>query len=507
MKGSSTEVKLRHPPKSRIAVSALLLMACAAGSLGDDRAPARPQVKPVSQRGPDGGDEFTRLFMYEQDIENTRGKIEFKANTPRFLRNARGLPAGAQVMLHHWRGDQLYLYGASPVNPSKTRWAPFRARTRDCADFTYEINKDGEDMASCVIHEKSTLAMFDIAYNKREDVFLAVCRAVEEQAPHEVYGYHSKDGLHWEPCGEGVLYRDHDAFSAMWHPERNQYIVYQTTYQEWSKPYPDNIPRWRRVLSYRTSTDGIHWEPPIDGPPTNPWPRERLITPDAEDTPELEFYWFNAFRYADRYIGLMRDYCPSPMETIYPVRKIKTKHGSHLMMEWWVSRDGFEWKRPWRDTHAIRVLHGPIRFRHELLFIAEVTGSDNGESQVSLHGLKRDRIASTGSRANAEFSSHLFRMPATPLYLNVDARLNRPDGAGFPGQAYVMVEARDERDNTIPGYERGGQIIVDVDSVAHPLLWRHEDGTERNLTELTGRNIRLRFYLRDARIYAVSTMN
>ena len=62
-----------------------------------------------------------------------------------------------------------------------------------------------------------------------------------------------------------------------------------------------------------------------------------------------------------------------------------------------------------------------------------------------------------------------------------------------------MVEARQPSGHPIEGYERERCLFVDVDSSALPLRWG-----ERDTTGLAGREICLRFYLRDARIYAVN---
>jgi hypothetical protein len=348
--------------------------------------------------------------------------------------------------------------------------------------------------------------MFGITYNERDRVYYAMCRGVDETPPHEAYGYFSKDGLHWTSCKRSPLYHDHDAFSVMWHPRRQQYVAYQTTGQRWRKPYEDNMgTESRRVLSIRTSDDGENWSPPDDGPPVNWFPDDSLIVPDEHDPPELEFYWLRAFPYAGRFIGLMRDYCPVPLEVVKQIRGMDTKHGPHLMMEWWVSADGFKWERPYRKTHAIDASHAPVPVEDNLFFLGGSSVGDDGQLQTSVSALRVDRIASAGCRANGEFSTPLFEAPAQRLYLNLDSRSHRPDGAGFANQAYVMVEARDADGKTLPGYERARQILIDVDDVRRPLVWRGEDGTEKDLAEMKGKPISLRFFLRDARIYAVTS--
>jgi hypothetical protein len=63
-----------------------------------------------------------------------------------------------------------------------------------------------------------------------------------------------------------------------------------------------------------------------------------------------------------------------------------------------------------------------------------------------------------------------------------------------------MVEARDDKGAVIPGFEREQCIFRDVDGVRLPLQWPGQDPKA-----LAGRKVALRFYFRDATIYAVST--
>jgi hypothetical protein len=451
------------------------------------------------------------LFMSPSDIRDPRGKIEFRANRPEFHHHAEGLPPHAMAFFQRELEDgKIGVFGI--CHPEGDFWLPFRATTTDFVSFTSEVDEAGADVGTCVIHGERTWSMFGIAYNERDKVYYAMCRGVDETPPHEVYGWFSKDGLHWRSCERSPLYHDHDAFSVMWHRGIQRYVCYQTTSQKWDKIYEDNFGTGaRRVLSIRTSDDGENWDPAVDGPPINYWPDDYLITPDELDPPELEFYWLRAFPYRDRFVGLMRDYAPVPLDVVKQVRGLDTKHGPHMMMEWWVSPDGFKWERPYRDTHAIDATHPPVLMGDDLFFLGgqsrPCAGSRDphtaGRVVTSVLSLPVDRIASAGCLANGEFSTPVFDAPGKPLYLNVDCRSSRPDGTGFSNQAYVMVEACDPSGHVLPGYERAKQILIDVDDLRQPLTWRSPDGPSRDLTEQAGQPISLRFYLRDARVYGV----
>ena len=85
-------------------------------------------------------------------------------------------------------------------------------------------------------------------------------------------------------------------------------------------------------------------------------------------------------------------------------------------------------------------------------------------------------------------------MPDRPLLLNASV----PVGQGLFNQAYVAVEIRDAAKNVIPGYEYDKCILQGVDDTRIPLNWEGRDGTE-----LAGRKVQFRFYLRSSRIYAL----
>ena len=110
--------------------------------------------------------------------------------------------------------------------------------------------------------------------------------------------------------------------------------------------------------------------------------------------------------------------------------------------------------------------------------------------------LPDDRIFYVAGRANDEFSTRPFRMPATGLALNASA-LYRP--AENPGQAYIMAELHDEDGKVIKGFGRTRCLFENRDGRSLELAWDGNRGTN-----LAGRTVRLRFFLRDAKIYGIT---
>ncbi|MHC4444456.1 MAG: hypothetical protein ACYTF1_10635 [Planctomycetota bacterium] len=300
---------------------------------------------------------------------------------------------------------------------------------------------------------------------------------------HAMHAYASPDGTNWKRLA-APAYHDHDAFCVFWDPLSEKLINVQTTYQAWNKKYPDNIgARKRRVLSIRTSKDGVNWNPPGDLAFGREPLQERLWTPDEHDPAELELYRVCVFPHQGRYVGIVCLYAPSPQ--IANTRK-GTRHGPGLGGQWCFSRDGRTWVRPDRETDVIdRVRFMPLP---GMLRVGGMIYFYRHHDQV-MAGVLEDRIFCVYCRANAEFSSRPFTVPKGDLLLNASA--NRYD-------SYVMAELRDKRNQVIPGFGKEQCVLMRLDETAHPLRWNGQSAGA-----LAGQTVRLRLYFRNARIYQV----
>jgi hypothetical protein len=270
-----------------------------------------------------------------------------------------------------------------------------------------------------------------------------------------------------------------------WDPRTERLVNLQTTYQRQKKKYPDNLgDNRRRVLSIRTSSDGVKWDPPGDQAFADASLHEQLWMPDENDPPELELYRICAFPHQERYVGILCLYAPSPQ--VANTRK-GTKHGPGLGSQWCFSRDGRNWLRPDRRTDATGRVgfvprQGPLRVDGMLHFYRPT-----GEV---IAGIPEDRIFHVFCRANGEFSSRPFTGPPGDLLLDVSA--DQYD-------SYVMAELRDESGRTIAGFEKEKCVLMGVNQSRHPLRWK-----DRSARELAGQTARLRLYLRNARIYSLT---
>ena len=113
-------------------------------------------------------------------------------------------------------------------------------------------------------------------------------------------------------------------------------------------------------------------------------------------------------------------------------------------------------------------------------------------------GVKQDRLSYVSARANGEFSTRLFVMPSADFYLNASCPAQERAYAGE--QAYVMADVLDEQGKIIPGFEAAKSLVKNADAIDIPMLWDNVSART-----LAGRKISLRFHLRSADIYAVTT--
>ncbi len=422
--------------------------------------------------------EFPLLFWEPEDIADPFGKIEFRAEPLRNLGTTTGYP-------HMQYGCQApraeggsFIYGWRVQN-----WADSSNREIEVVRCVTEDGVTFFDETVVFSHGKTAWQGFANIVRRPDDgaIFLF------SWAAGRLYVFRSDDGENFALLTKEA-YVGHDAMCVTWYPPFGQFLNYQTVTQPYPKRYPDNIGALRRVLSFRRSADGVRWEsfsPTFLG-------GEKLWLPDSADPADLEFYRCVVFPHLGRYAMLLADYMPPPAEA--NSRRATSKHGPSYMAEWAISRDGLNWERSYRHTNAYKsqfwlALQGPL-VRDGVLRFYHPDGR--------IAGLPSDRIFYATCRANGEFSTPTFSMPAEGLFLNAYAtyrEVERPNG-----QAYIMAELLDAEGGVVAGYERTKCLFEDCDGRELPLVWAGKNGRA-----LAGRQVRIRFFLRDAKIYGVTS--
>jgi len=443
--------------------------------------------------------EVKLFFSTSQDITNVWGKLHFGA-TPMHKIRACDNPGFSLACCLPQQDGSWNVYGQvfknAPTERSNT-WKLVHATTRDGARF--------ENVRTVFESEPGPwTAHLGLAYNPETKEFLAL-KLKSDDNGFGYRAYFSPDGRNWKEHSGNPLFYDGDSMGLFWSPVARRFVCTSKTLQPFLKhlqdhggAHPqnknDNL-RDRRVIAVRSSRDGQKWEPPASMMDVwnrignyKPVPAEFMLTPDANDPPDMEFYRGIGFWYHDRSYMVVLNYAASALTP--------RKHGPQLDTEWWVSRDGLRWDRPYRDVNALGaafpgvpcITHNPMVIDGMLVF----------HFGNQLLGMKQDRISYVGSRANAEFSTMPFQMPDADLYLN--AAVPSPDRAFATQQAYVMAAVLDDKGRVVPGFEPQKCVIQNTDKTDLPLRWGG-----KSPRELAGQNVSLHFYLRSANIYAVNS--
>ena len=447
------------------------------------------------------GGSVTLLFSTAQDITNTWGQLHFGV-TP-LQQVATCEYPGFELSYCQPRSDGAWeVYGQAfkkgPASKDQVKeantWQIIRSTTHDGLHFAN---------AEAVFTSEPGPWTFNhaMAYNPDAKEFLLL-KLKMDNSGFRYTAFFSPDGRTWKEHPQSPLFYDGDAISLFWSTQLHRFICVSKSLQPYLKHFRDHggatpdlksdALRDRRVLAFRSSRDGRVWEPSDSmadvwnrGGHKTPRPDSVLTLPDAEDPPDLEFYSGNGFWSHDRCYLMVLNYAASPLAS--------RKHGPHLDTEWWVGHDGLHWERPGRGVNATgaevtRLTHNPMLIGGMLLL----------HYGNRLLGMKQDRVSFVSARANAEFSTRLFTMPPADLVLN--AAIPAPERAFATQQAYVMADVLDERGQPVTGFEAEKCVLQKSDRIDLPLRW-----AGKSARELAGRQLSLRFHLRCANIYAVTT--
>jgi len=449
--------------------------------------------------------EVKLLFSTLEDTTNVWGKLHFGATPLEKIRSCEN-PGFSIAYCKPGKDGSWEIYGqifsgdAGAIEPQSNKvWRLIRATTRDGVIFENVRTVYESEPGNWTDH-------IGLAYNPIAKEYFALKLKIDDNG-FAYKAYFSPDGETWRENSGNPLFYDCDSMGLFWSDAIKGFICTAKTLQ----PYPkhirdhggihpqnnDNNLRDRRVISIRSSVDGRQWTP--SDSMMDVWnrlgtykamPPESMRTPDADDPPDMEFYRGIGFWYHDRSYLMALNYAASALPSY------RSKHGPQLDTEWWTSRDGLKWNRPYRGINALGdVFPGKFCITHNPMVIDGILLFHFGNQ---LLGMKEDRISFVGARANAEFDTRRFMMPAGDLCLN--ASVPSTDRSFATKQAYVMAAVLDEKGNVVPGYEAEKCIIENADKTDLPLRWG-----DKSARELAGRSIGLRFYLRSANIYAVTS--
>ena len=365
----------------------------------------------------------------------------------------------------------------------------------------YATSKDG------IIWEKPELGLVDFAGSRENNLVLddaCVFHVIKDSRDGDpgrlykalFYEAHnpsvsvafSSDGVRWTKHeGNPLLTGTSDTHTLFgWDDSHGSYVAYVRP----GLRDGTNI----RVIGRSTSEDFLHWTEP-----------QVVLAPDDKDPPGLEFYGMPVFKYSGVYLGTLWAFHTHPEEPF--VRTVGT-----LDVQLAVSRDGVEWERVGNrapfiplgpsgsmDQAMVYTAKEPLVVGDELWFYYGASDSDHGLRRpnvaydqrtfsICLAKLRLDGFVSIDADSEGgTLVTKPLRCEGGPLLINAYAR-----------RGGVSVAVLNEQGVEREGYRKLQCALFDGDSLAHRVTWRES----LSLDSLRGQTIRLKFYLRSAKLYS-----
>ncbi len=335
-----------------------------------------------------------------------------------------------------------------------------------------------------------------------DQLLLMQCQKGSGGSGHSFHAFGgSIDGSGWQKLKPDPVFSGQDAYCISRDDEQDEYIAYLISFQPWLKHYPDNMPAVRRVLHIRTSHDGLTWTPSNSFGVGGPYlPAGQLIVPDEKDAPDDEFYNFSVINLGEFWLGAMTHYVSQPA---FLPRPGSVRHGPFSRCEWWISKDGLEWDRPFREDFSLDAV--PYNFANHL-YRPMVAGDDlcwaipTGPLGKLRYVLNRRRMCYAYGRENIELVTKPFKLSGAPITLDVSYESVRRGAESFLFQGYVMAELLDEQGQVIAGFEREKCVFNASEASCLPLVWNGNILPDSSI----GRTVSLRLLSRDTRLYSIS---
>lgn len=292
----------------------------------------------------------------------------------------------------------------------------------------------------------------------------------------------SPDGMRWHAWPELVAPHQGDRGHVYYDAERRLYVA--------TNRWHGNVREWRsehhrrynkRIVARAESDDFINWSD-----------FRTVLKMDDLDPEDVQFYSLYPFRYGSRYLGFLEVYHTT---TGYLDTQLASSgDGSHWQRigrrEPYLERgpDGswdYNWvcsssNPPFVSGDHMLIWYSGRQAPHGLAREGDRTG-------IGLMVMRRDGFAYLAAGAEGVIVTEPVTVAGAHLLVN----------ANVHSAGQVRVELIDERGEPMAGYAREDCLPLTGDSVGHRVTW---DG--RNLSELVGRQVRLRLWAHHANLYS-----
>ncbi len=341
--------------------------------------------------------------------------------------------------------------------------------------------------------------------NPRDENEKYVCLFFDQQFPGAYLGA-SADGIHWQRDAEPfwrtlvdaagwgddtLMSLIYDRFKRRWvvyrrvNPQESERLVAQPGDENW--PAPD---RGMRVMGYADSPDLKRWEN-----------HRILMIPDADDPADVEFYGLTCYNYAQVYVGYLWVFHMAPENNAIDIQLTTSRDGTHFTRccrrEVFLPNgppDYFDHEITVGDqsdpiilNDRVHLFYQACNYKHD----AQDYRRPNSLISGGLCTFTRDRFVSleTGAPPHCRVVTKPFVVEHPRLYLNA--------ATWGDGEIRAEVLARDWR--PLEGFTAQEAQVTRGNALNHPVSWKDNE----NLGRLVGREVRLKFNMKSARLHAV----
>jgi hypothetical protein len=324
---------------------------------------------------------------------------------------------------------------------------------------------------------------------------------------------YSPDGIRWgDPVPIPVLKGMFDIGNVDYDADSGKYVlaIKEGHSSDYDHPVLGKHPEINfRHWLFSTSVDGLNWTPLVDMLGDFDETDRRLYM-EGENCSMLNTYGISINAYHGLYIGLQW------MFRITDPAGFWNCHGGPMDGRLLVSRDwGKPWQIPSREFLLPRGKKGdwdwgmicgisnrPVLSpdgREWWYYYGGWTHGHGISERTACIGLAKFRVDGFASIDSLDTEGFLTTRRLTfagnRLLLNVDA--SGEDSVG--NENYAIVELLNSRGDVIEGYSRESCDIITTDEVNREVTWRGEF----DISQLEGREIRARIYLKGAELYAI----
>ena len=442
--------------------------------------------------------------------------ISSKKGVVRTLHPCKKLDEPVMEPKHPWESDRIYTYGTVHYDADRKRFRMWhqtsfttRPETRDprlhhesSALVLQAVSGDG------VHWIRPNLGLYDFEGSGKNNIVFdlaspSVIVDEREDDPAKRYkmagshrGYraaYSADGLTWKDYPVNPIMSSGDTITTTRDPATGDYLAFH------KRPAEVRGHR-RRSVWLSTSQDFQKWSKPT-----------LILAPDEQDdawvqNPQerTEFYVMSGFPYGGQFLGLLSVF--KLTEVYESVSANQSPHDGPIDIQLTHSRDGRDWKR-FEDRSPIIPLGEPGAFDAGcILGVSNPPVIYNDEIWVYYTGIntthggalppKRITIGRAAWRLDGFVSLDAgpeggivetvpLKLPSGRLEVNADA-----------SKGSLAVEVLSVGGKAQPGFSKGSCEEVGSDSIRHVIRWNGNDRLEMP------EPVRLRFYLRNAKLYS-----